>query len=176
MLDKFAAHIRKKLKPFDTYFYCTLLLICGLIITIGSFCQIHQYSQQPVVVTEKLLSVGVDHVYQYGYKLEINGINYKIKTATYTKSTYGLPRIYNSKTLYTDLRHKLGTEFHLEYIPFAKNSKTLVALTVGDTVYVDKEIALKDYMGELNTFRWAGCIILVLTVAFIVFARKYIYR
>ena len=147
MLDKFAAYIRKKLKPFDVYIICILVLIIVLFMIFDTSRQIHQYSQSPVVVTEKLLSIdGYYNARDCEIKLEINGNTCEIYSSFFTRRTYGLVGGYTSGELIAEIGDQLGMEFHLEYIPLAKNSKILVALTVGDTIYVDKEIALNDYI------------------------------
>lgn len=140
---------------------CILLLIIALMdfaMIISVTTRINAYGGMPTVISDKL--EGVEPGYGYAIDLHVGGNTYYIeKDDRFSKRSFGVVDDLKLFPLRCALETELGKTAHLEYVQVAgKNS--IVQLSIDGVEYVDKDVAIADFIGSNRAMRTTGIVFL----------------
>jgi len=156
---------RNKQTPTDFIRAFIGLLVLALFasaIIIASTIHIRDLLKMPILVTGRLTKV--EYSYQQSLELYVGGDVYVLrKQSKYSDRSFGLR---NNMTL-REIREILEQNIErkdivLEYVQ-ESGKNLIVRLSIAGSDYVDKEIAVGDFVGLERTTRWIGISLLFIT-------------
>lgn len=134
-----------------------LLLIIALMdlaMILSVTARINAYGSAPVVVSEKL--EGVEPSYGYSIDLHAGGNTYNLeKDSRFSRRSFGVVDDLKLFPLMCALQAEVGKTIHLEYVQVS-GKKAIVQLSADGTEYVNKAVAVADFIGEYRTMRAIG--------------------
>ena len=147
-----------------------ILSLIFIIAIIGLTNQIAAYSKEPTFSDGVLEWVGSG--YNGSIRLRVNGNIYKIeKQSEYSKRTFGVVDDLKLHPLMLLLDTKVGKKVQLEYVTPGK-IPVIVQLVIDGKEYINKDIAVNDFIGLNQTTRIIYAVALCILVIIIVLALK----
>lgn len=156
----------RRLTHKEVYFSCFILIVVALIIIIGTTYYIHIFLQEPKIITGRL--DGTEWYYSGTMAVYVNGDRYVLRKETYSKRTFGIIENKKLGDLMKILDGKIGKEVNLECIEINSKTRNIIGLTIDGIDYIDKNVAVSDFIGIEKTIRNIGIVMLVImTVIFV---------
>lgn len=152
---------------------CWVLISITLIGIIGTTNSICLYTKEPTAISGKL--EGVRLVYSLGdpaVEIKVNGERFLIRKPLYSIRSYGIIQNKKLGNLLDILNLKIGKQVHLECMKTGEKDGTIIWLTVDGIDYIEKDIALRDYIGTEKVTRIFCMAILVFTLACWIIIRR----
>ena len=136
---------------------------------------ISELSGMPIPVSGRLQDV--EYGYQQSFDLHIDGEIYILrKPNKYSNRSFGLLNDMTLREIRGFLEQNINTgDIELEYV--RKNGKNLIVrLSIAGIDYIDKDIAIRDFVGLERTTRWVWIGILFVTIVLFVLICKGVIR
>ena len=172
---KFLSKLKEQTaKKEDTVHFFYALIALGILslfmIIMGSY-YIYGYSQEPTSVTGQLRGVTWTSRGIYVY---VDGDRYKVFKNPYSNDSFGIIDNLKLGELKTALEGKTGKLVYLEYLKtgFKNADKEIVQLTVDGVDYVEKSVAISDYIGYEKIGRRIFIVIFVIVIACCILIKK----
>ena len=125
-----------------------VLLASVAIITLS--VHINELLEMPIFVSGRLQKV--EYSYQQSLELHIDGEIYVLrKKSKYSKRSFGLRDNMTLREIRTLLEHNINRgDIELEYVQ-ESGKNLIVRLSIADIDYIDKDIAVRDFVGLERT-------------------------
>ena len=152
---------------------CAIMIIfalCMLGLIIFTSYNIHLYSQKTYIATGKLVRIEAWNRDELAIYVDEN--RYLLYQSPYSSRSFGVLGNTKRAILRSTLEGKIGTECDLEYVKMDSNSNRIVQLTIDGVEFVNKEVALNDFIRSEKTVRCIVFVLFVLALICCIFARK----
>lgn len=155
---------------------CWVLISIALIIIIGTTYSICLYTKEPTTISGELEDVGWDLYFRDpAVGIKVNGERFLISKPSYSNRSYGFIQNKKLGDMLAILELKIGKQVHLECMKTGLKAGTIIRLTVDGIDYIEKDIALRDYIGTEKVTRIIGMVVLVFAlVCWIIIRRRII--
>lgn len=147
-----------------------ILALCMVGLIILTSYNIHLYSQKTYIVTGKLGRIEVWNSEELAIYVDEN--RYLLYQSPYSSRSFGALGNTKRAILRSTLEGKTGTECDLEYVKMDSNSNRIVRLTIDDVEFVNKEVALNDFIRSEKTVRYIVFVLFVLALICCILERK----
>lgn len=150
------------------------LAFLAVMAIIGTTCNIHSFDKESIALTGKLEKI--NPYYHGSIVLSVKGGSYKLsKDNQFSKRSFGVVNNLPLNDLKNALYGEIGKNVYLEWIQVG-SKKIIVQLSVDGTDYVDKDVAVHDFIKSERTVRTIWIVVLVIAIVLLWLAQKNIIR